>query len=355
MKNVIFALFLINCLQAVGQDYLQLANNCFEKGDYECAKKNYTLFQTLDGTNMSTQIQKTDECLRTLNLADDYFKEREYEKARDRYKIVLTNNPKDLYAQKQYNECEKLSQSDTTTSASTPKQATQPNVQNSQLHPVILDMVFVEGGTFLMGSPQKSGYKNARPKHIVDVSSFSIGKYEVTQGQWKAIMGSNLSKKNYGDNYPVENVNWDDVQVFIKKLNEITGEKYRLPTEAEWEYAARGGNKNQGYIYSGSNNIYDVAWFNLSEGEIMPVGAKQPNELGIYDMSGNVWEWCNDWYGKYSSSILNNPKGPSSGNKRVIRGGSTYSAGWCSRVHYRTSSEPSRRNGQVGFRLALSQ
>ncbi len=176
-------------------------------------------------------------------------------------------------------------------------------------------MVFVEGGTFEMGS---NDYDNEKPVHRVTVSDFYIGKYEVTQKEWQEVMGNNPSR-NKGDDLPVENVSWNDIQDYLQRLNAKTGGNYRLPTEAELEYAARGGNKSHGYEYSGSNTLDNVAWYYDNSGsKTHSVGTKQPNELGIYDMSGNVWEWCNDWYGEnyYSSSSQNNPQGPSSGSVR---------------------------------------
>ncbi|MDD6744895.1 MAG: formylglycine-generating enzyme family protein [Bacteroidales bacterium] len=228
-------------------------------------------------------------------------------------------------------------------------------------HPDILaevmkDMVLVEGGTFIMGATaeQKKPYKYEKPKHQVTLSSFYISKYEVTQSLWKAVMGSNPSEWQ-GDNLPVENVSWNDCQEFIKKLNAMTGKDFRLPTEAEWEFAARGGNRSQGYQYSGSKNLDDVAWFyDNSYKQTHPVGTKAPNELGIYDMSGNVREWCQDWYGSYSSNVQTNPTGPSSGSYRVIRGGYwDYGAGGC-RMAYRDSCTPDYGAGSDGLRLALS-
>ena len=219
------------------------------------------------------------------------------------------------------------------------------------------EMVYVKGGTFTMGATAEQGsdaYDDEKPTHSVTLSDFYIGKYEVTQAQWKAIMGSNPSRWK-GDNLPVENVSWNDIQEFITKLNAQTGKKFRLPTEAEWEYAARGGNKSKGYKYSGSNSISDVAWYgDNSSSKIHPVGQKSPNELGIYDMSGNVWEWCQDWYSSsaYSSSSQTNPTGPSSGSSRVLRGGSwNYSAGSC-RVSLRYYNTPDYRDFNRGFRLA---
>ena len=217
-------------------------------------------------------------------------------------------------------------------------------------------MVYVSGGTFTMGATSEQGSdasNNEKPAHSVTLSGYYIGKYEVTQELWNAVMGSNLSYFK-GDNLPVC-VSWNDVQEFLRKLNAMTGKNYRLPTEAEWEFAARGGNSSRGYKYSGSNNIDDVAWYNGNSGDrTHAVGTKSPNELGIYDMSGNVWEWCQDWYGRsYSSSSQRNPKGPNSGPNRVIRGGGwLYSARNC-RVSCRDYYSPNCWCNYLGFRLAL--
>ena len=218
------------------------------------------------------------------------------------------------------------------------------------------EMVYVEGGTFTMGATSELGSDalyEEKPAHSVTLDGYYIGKYEVTQKLWKAVMGSNPSDFK-GDNLPVENVSWDDVQEFLRKLNAMTGKRYRLPTEAEWEFAARGGNNSRGYKYSGSNSLGSVAWYYDNSGDrTHAVGTKSPNELGIYDMSGNVLEWCQDWYGSYSSSSQRNPQGPNSGSSRVIRGGSwDDSAGRC-RVSYRYYGTPDDRRDILGFRLAL--
>ena len=223
-----------------------------------------------------------------------------------------------------------------------------------------IEMVFVEGGTFQMGATPEQGsdaYDEEYPVHTVTVSSFYIGKTEVTQELWVAIMGYNQSYFKKGGNYPVESVSWDDIQEFLKKLNAITGKQYRLPTEAEWEYAARGGNKSQGYKYSGSNNIGDIAWYsdNSSRETTHLVATKAPNELGIYDMSGNVMEWCQDWYNSeyYSQSPSNNPQGASSGINRVLRGGSWDFIAKFSRVSYRDGQSSDNGINLNGFRLVL--
>ena len=223
---------------------------------------------------------------------------------------------------------------------------------------VSFEMIAVKGGTFTMGgtAEQGSGCDNdEKPTHNVTLSDYYIGKFEVTQELWKAVMGSNPSNWK-GDNLPVETVSWNDVQKFIEKLNQKTGANFRLPTEAEWEYAARGGNKSRGYKYSGSNNIGDVAWYTDNSGsKTHQVGTKSPNELGIYDMSGNVWEWCQDWYGNYSSSSQSNPTGPTSGSRRVGRGGSWgYNAKIC-RGSHRCNRYPDSRYYDLGFRLAAGK
>ena len=223
-----------------------------------------------------------------------------------------------------------------------------------------IDMVRVEAGTFTMGATpeMKNPDNDEKPTHRVTLTNdYYIGKYEVTQALWQMVMGNNPSEFK-GDNLPVETVSWYDCQEFISKLNRITGKMFRLPTEAEWEYAARGGNKSRGYQYSGSNNLSDVAWYGNNSGdETHAVGTKQPNELGIYDMSGNVDEWCQDWKGAYSSSSQVNPTGANSGSSRVIRGGSWDASawGWGCRSSYRSCTLPGNRYYGFGLRLVLSE
>ena len=219
-------------------------------------------------------------------------------------------------------------------------------------------MVYVEGGTFTMGATAEQGsdaWDDEKPAHGVTVSSYYIGQTEVTQALWQAVMGSNPSN-HQGDDLPVEEVSWDDCQELVRKLNRLTGKNFRLPTEAEWEYAARGGSKSRGYKYSGSDNIGSVAWYEGNRGaRPHAVASKSPNELGLYDMSGNVWEWCQDWYGGYSSSAQTNPAGASSGDFRVYRGGGwNRSARYC-RVSYRGGSSPDGRYDDLGLRLVLSE
>jgi formylglycine-generating enzyme required for sulfatase activity len=207
-----------------------------------------------------------------------------------------------------------------------------------------------------MGSRKE---KNEKPVHSVTVSDFYIGKYEVTQKQWKAIMGASTSLSNpskfKGNNLPVESVSWNDVQKFIKKLNQKTGKLYRLPTEAEWEYAVRGDSTGSTTKYASSNNVDVVAWYSGNSGsKTHTVGTKQANELGIYDMNGNVWEWCSDWFGSYRSRGQSNPLGATSGSYRVYRGGSWYNLASNCRGETRYRSSPGYRHDILGFRLASS-
>ena len=224
---------------------------------------------------------------------------------------------------------------------------------------VSFTMIDVEGGTFTMGATSEQGSdagSDEKPTHEVTLSNYSIGETEVTQELWQAVMGSNPSNFKGDLQRPVECVSWNDCQTFINKLNQLTGENFRLPTEAEWEYAARGGKESKGYKYSGSNTIGKVAWFtDNSSSTTHAVKTKQPNELGLYDMSGNVWEWCADWFSNsyYASSPASNPTGPSSGSLRVLRGGSWYLNAWYCRVAYCSHDSPDYRNDDGGFRLSL--
>ena len=212
-----------------------------------------------------------------------------------------------------------------------------------------LNMIFVEGGTFAMGST--GGSSDESPVHNVTLYSYHITETEITQAQWRAIMGTNPSDYT-GDNRPVENVSWNEAQMFCVKLSELTGKRYVLPTEAQWEYAARGGNKSNGYTYSGSNTIRDIAvYYDNSGSGHSNVKSKMPNELGIYDMTGNVWEWCSDWYGDYSWSSQTNPQGPTSGSYRVVRGGSWIDHSSYCRVADRNNYNPSFRGNYCGFRV----
>jgi formylglycine-generating enzyme required for sulfatase activity len=234
-------------------------------------------------------------------------------------------------------------------------QVTQESTETKQtftVNGVTFTMIKVDGGTFMMGSDD--GDSNGKPVHQVTLSDYSIGETEVTQALWVAVMGNNPSEFKTSLQLPVESVEWADCQEFITKLNDLTGQTFRLPTEAEWEFAARGGNYSNGYKYSGSNNVDEVAWHEKNSTSTHEVAQKIPNEIGLYDMSGNVSEWCQDWKGDYSSSPLTNPTGLAEGTFRIERGGGWgyYPYAICCTTTYRGYSYPFAYNSALGLRLA---
>ena len=233
---------------------------------------------------------------------------------------------------------------------------------------VSFKMIHVEGGTFMMGATaeqEDDACDAERPVHLVTLSSYYIGETVVTQALWKAVMGTTVTQhramnhigqrlRGVDSTLPMYFVSWDDCQTFISKLNTLTGQHFRLPTEAEWEYAARGGNKSRGYKYSGGDDYDSVCWCDENSGNMAhSVKTKLPNELGIYDMSGGVWEWCDDYYQPYNASPQTNPKEDRYDDYRIKRGGSWRYVLWHCRVSYRSGSKPNERASVTGFRLAL--
>jgi len=234
-----------------------------------------------------------------------------------------------------------------------------------------IEMVYVQGGTFLMGDTLGDGSINEKPVHKVELSSFYIGKYEITQKEWKAIKGSNPSK-NKDDDLPVEQVSWIDAVTFCNEISsneglalcynitdtvvtcDFSANGYRLPTEAEWEFAAKGGIFSLGYKYSGSNTLDEVGWYSTNTDSTILVGQKTANELGLYDMSGNVWEWCNDYYGPFAADSLTNPIGPDTGSYRIRRGGGWGSTAWFCRSTNRFYYNPTKNYYALGFRVVRS-
>ncbi len=221
-----------------------------------------------------------------------------------------------------------------------------------------MDFCLVEGSEFLMGD-DNGEFHWEKPAHKVRLSTYCIGKYPVTQRLWKEVMGNDPSRFR-GSARPVESVSWEEARHFVNKLNKMTGESFRLPTEAEWEYAARGGRYSQGYQYAGSDKLKQVGWNKEnSNNETKEAGLLFANELGIYDMSGNVFEWCSDWFAGdyyqicYRQEVVENPRGPDEGELRVLRGGSSFDDPVRCRVVFRLNALPESRNDNIGFRLVL--
>ncbi len=237
----------------------------------------------------------------------------------------------------------------------------EPGITTYSVNGVEFKMVDVQGGTFNMGGTIEQGTDaapNELPAHQVTLSDFAIGQTEVTQGLWLAVMGTRPSSHTGDLNMPVESVTWSECQTFITKLNQFTGQNFRLLTEAEWEYAARGGKKSKGYKYSGSNNVDEVAWYKttVTDHKTHIVAQKKPNELGLYDMSGNVDEWVYDYFSygdTYPSEPQTNPTGPASGSDHIYRGGNYNSTAYQCRVSYRNSWNYSKQD--LGFRIAMSK
>lgn len=225
-----------------------------------------------------------------------------------------------------------------------PNNPFKPEVTTFTANGVSFNMVKIEGGTFWMD--HSDNYK-------VSLSTYSIGQTEVTRMLWYAVMGTDPSGFKGDLTRPVEMVSWDDCQQFITKLNSLTGQHFRLPTEAEWAFAACGGNLSHNYVYAGSEDISIVAWYEENANETQPVATKAPNELGIYDMCGNVWEWCQDWYGEYPSGTYTNPQGPETGTSRVFKGGSWHSPASNCTIGTRSHTGPENQVNHRGFRLAL--
>lgn len=220
-----------------------------------------------------------------------------------------------------------------------------------------IEMRWVEGGSFTMGSNDGRGvdkqYDYTRPEHLVTVGGFYIGRHEVTQGVWRAVMGENPSRFTGNDSLPVEQVTWADAQRFVTLLSQMTGHRFRLPTEAEWEYAARGG---EALPYAGCDRNYlvEYAWYCVnSENTTHPVGRLKPNALGLYDMCGNVAEWCSDWMEPYTDAPLTNPRGPKEGDSRILRGGHYNSTSPCCAVFDRGWYVPTGKTEYYGLRVVM--
>ena len=292
------------------------------------------------------------DCWNMLSIAKKNYLENGEAEAREQFRLLISTCPGSVAK-----EAQEWLQKQKNKQSNSSSYANNSGIYTFMVNGVQFKMVRVAGGTFQMGATSEQGsdaFDWEKPVHSVTLSDYYIGQTEVTQELWQAVMGSNPSRFKGDNQRPVEKVSWDDCQEFIEKLNRLTGKNFRLPTEAEWEYAARGGNKSRGYKYSGSNNPDAVAWYSKNSGyETHPVAQKQSNESGLYDMSGNVWEWCYDWYGKYKSNSQTNPTGSSTGSYRVLRGGSWFYYARSVRVSDRLNGEADYRNSEFGFRLAL--
>lgn len=228
--------------------------------------------------------------------------------------------------------------------------------QQEAIREIVSSMVLVEGGTFMMGADDSLAADDEAPIHQVELSDYRINKFVITQKQWTAIMEVELywnAQFGTGDDYPATNMSMGDADMFIERINKLSGLNFRKPTEAEWEYAARGGNKSNGYLYSGSNDPDEVAWHQAISDMLHPVGLLKSNELGLYDMSGNIWEWCEDVYAPYIADSQINPVN-TNGVNRVVRGGSYSFESAYSRITQRNQLYPSTHSFVVGLRLAMS-
>jgi formylglycine-generating enzyme len=320
-------------------------------------------YRQMQQSEMMQQEQISDY----LKQGEYYFRNSDYTRAREQYDAVLELDESNSTAR---DRLRAIAAKEQEAKEAREREEQKSKFQNQRSNQGI-ELIAVQGGSFDMGS--NDGDSDEKPIHSVTLSDFYIGKYEVTQEQYEKVMGKNPSDfKNSGKNAPVESVTWYDAVEFCNKLSEQEGLQkcysgsgnsikcdfskngYRLPTEAEWEYAAKGGSKSKGYKYSGSNNLGEVGWYeDNSGGKTHSVGGKKSNELGIYDMSGNVWEWCWDWYGDYSSSAQTNPHGQGSGSYRVLRGGSWfYYARYCRTANRNVNLYPTYSNFNVGFRLS---
>ena len=396
MKNILTTLLLLAALTVSAQNYSPCYKEKYEagvalynKGDYNGAKAKFVAAKGCPMANAKEADEWIGKCNKEINrLADEKRKveeqtegakrnaEREAAEAKrradaaEKAKLKAEQEAAEAKRQAEAAEAAKRKVEQEVEEAKRKAEAAETAKRNADLRAlaqtytvkgVSFTMKYVEGGTFTMGCTSEQGgdcQADEEPSHQVVLSAYCIGETEVTQALWKAVMGNNPSSHK-GNRLPVEHVSWYDCQEFISKLNRLledripSGYQFALPTEAQWEYAARGGNKSQHYKYAGGNTIGDVAWYRGSRGyDTRPVKTKQANELGLYDMSGNVSEWCADWYAFYSSSVQADPKGPSERSSRVSRGGYVGSSAESCRVSDRFYDTPDYRF-DVGFRLSL--
>jgi formylglycine-generating enzyme required for sulfatase activity len=343
-----YCILLIIALLSINEVSAQMPEVCkiaLDKGkkEYEAGNYDEAIKKFKEGEDLSVCKE---ECNEWINKCEDRIKEqRSKQQQQQKEREEAERKMREQEAKKQQ-EAERIAreQQEEKQRQEKLKISTLPDVINRQ-------MVYVQGGKFDMGCQKNCG-EYERPVHQVVLNDFYIGKYEITQQIWQDIMGDSLSGFA-GNNLPVESVTWNDVQDFIFQLNKLSGKNYRLPTEAEWEYAARGGNQSKKNTYSGSKDAGSIAWYYLnSNGSTHSIGIKKANELGLYDMSGNVSEWCNDLFGIYRSRIETNPIGNSTGSEHVIRGGHWDGDATELRVSSRASAGADYHDNIIGFRLA---
>ena len=325
-------------------EMMQKADSCFIAADYAAAEVNYQIAaqkaqKAGNQNDVQTALKKID-CCQQLYQANQLIDARNYDDART--KIMLAKSLGCIDAQSAQTLIDKCNTAITHANES---------FNNNVITPLTNDMVLVKGGVFMMGCSDDC-IEGETPVHQVVLKNFYLSKHEITQEQWEAIMGNNPSEVK-DDDLPVTNISYDDIQDFIVKLNALSGLEFRLPTESEWEFAARGGEKSNHTTYSGSNAAPSVAWFaDDSDNQLHQVGQLTPNELEIYDMSGNVAEWCSDWYGQYTPEFHLYPFGPQDGTERVVRGGGYDDSIDFVRITFRFSATPDTQSHKIGFRLA---
>ncbi len=347
-------------------EYLNKARTYFRSGDYERAASTLEVYRLLTGKTDQDLAQKISSCGEYQQKAVLAETENRYEDALGWYLLLRVLNPEDPNVGKRIEVIrERIPQGNSTSSRPISSSPQSYYIENK--FGINMKMVWVEGGSFIMGCTGEQGSDCASDEkntHSVNLTGYYIGMTEVTQGQWQKVMGTSIEQQRNkanpgwsfygtGSDYPMYYVSWEEAMAFCEELSRQTGKKYTLPTEAQWEYAARGGNKNDGTKYSGSYSIDAVAWYKGNSGASTHiVGLKRPNGLGIYDMSGNVWEWCKDWYAdSYIEYQTDNPIGPSSGAYRVFRGGGwDFNATYC-RVADRSYGTPGYLGFYVGFRV----
>ncbi|MDR2913223.1 MAG: SUMF1/EgtB/PvdO family nonheme iron enzyme [Tannerella sp.] len=358
----------LNICQA--QDYLQQGNDCFDRGDYDCAKTNYAAQKTYgSASEMDKKIEQCNNCLSVLPIANFLFSDKDYSRAKEQYEKLLAINPKDPYARKQVDLCQK--QLNANVASTTPSTTSSPSsAATSPKTKIPIEWVDIPAGTFTMGSPaSEAERRDNETQHQVTLNEFKMSKYAITFDQYDAFCeatGRNKpSDSGWGrGKHPVINVSWDDATAFAQWL----GGGCRLPTEAEWEYACRAGtttpfHTGNNLTTSQANYHGDYPYKNNTKGEYrgktLPVGSFSSNAWGLHDMHGNVWEWCQDWYYDYPTGAVNNPKGPSSGTFRVLRGGGWDFGGRHCRSAARSCNyfvvAPGRRPDSIGFRLVVSK